>query len=344
VLDTSDAVILSEDLPAREGKAELKALDGFLERAGNLSACGVRVVHGGREFRQSVRVDEAILARLDALSELAPLHNPPALAAMRELLQLRPRLALIACFDTAFHAHLPPEAFTYAVPRKWDVRRYGFHGLSHSYVSRRVRELTAARRIVTCHLGAGASLAAIRDGVSIDTTMGFTPMEGLVMATRSGSIDPGLVLWVQKRHGLNADEVERILDRDSGLLGLAGTADMREVLTRREVKDEHATLAVNVYVHRLRALIAAMAAALGGVDALAFTGGIGENAAPIRAEACAGLGFLGVELDESRNRAVDEDAEIGKPGATVRVFVVRAREDLEIAREVRAVLHEAVRG
>jgi acetate kinase len=207
--------------------------------------------------------------------------------------------------------------------------------LSHAYASHRAVELTAARLVVSCHLGAGASLAAVRDGVSIDTTMGFTPLEGLVMATRSGSLDPGLVLWVQQRHGVSAAEVERVLDRESGLKGLAASADMKLVLAARSAGNAEAALAAGVYVHRLRAAIASMAASLGGVEALVFTGGVGEHAGPIRAEACAGLGFLGVALDEEANRDPRADAEIGAAESRVRLLVIAAREDLEIAREVR---------
>ena len=218
------------------------------------------------------------------------------------------------------------------------MRRYGFHGLSHSYASRRVAEMTGARRIVSCHLGAGASLAAVRDGFSVDTTMGFTPMEGLVMATRSGSVDPGALLWVQRRHGLPADAVERALDREAGLLGLAGTVDMKELLEARKGGDARASLAVAVYVHRLRALIAAMAAALDGLDALVFTGGVGEHAPEIREEVCAGLGFLGARLDQAANRSAHPDAAIGARDSLVQLLVITAREDLEIAREVRNTL------
>lgn len=307
----------------------------------------MRVVHGGQEFKRSVRVDAQILDRLEPLSGLAPLHNPPAVAALRALLRLRPRLPLVACFDTAFHSSLPAAAATYAVPprwtEEWGVRRYGFHGLSHAYASRRAAELLGrnpgAIRLVTCHLGAGASLAAVRDGVSIDTTMGFTPMEGLVMATRSGSVDPGAILWVQRQQGLNAEEVERELDRESGLAGLAGTADMREVLERTAAGDERSRRGLDVYLHRLRAGIGAMAAASGGLDGVVFTGGVGENAAEIRAQACAGLAFLGLAIDETKNRDIEgDDADVSAGGAAARVLVVHSREDLEITREVEALL------
>jgi acetate kinase len=213
------------------------------------------------------------------------------------------------------------------------LRRYGFHGLSHAYASRRA----AASRVVSCHLGAGASLAAVRDGICVDTTMGFTPMEGLVMATRSGSVDPGLVLWLL-RHDVSPDAVEQGLDRDGGLRGLAGDGDMRALLGRG---DADARLALDVYVHRLRGGIAAMVAALGGLDALVFTGGVGEHAPEVRARAVAGLSFLGVALDEQANASATADAEIGAPTALARTLVVTAREDLEVARQVRALLSAA---
>jgi acetate kinase len=347
VLAADGEVALQRDLPSLEGKAELDTLTGFLDEASVLDAAGVRVVHGGQAFKRSVRVDAAVLDRLKSLSALAPLHNPPAVAALQALLRLRPQLPLVACFDTAFHAHLPAAAATYAVPRRWTeewgVRRYGFHGLSHAYASRRAAELLGrdpgALRLVTCHLGAGASLAAVRDGASVDTTMGFTPMEGLVMATRSGSVDPGAILWVQRQHGLGVEEVERELDRESGLAGLTGTADMRQVLEQAAAGKEQSRRGLDVYLHRLRAGIAAMATATGGLDGVVFTGGVGENAAEIRGQACDGLGFLGLAIDEAKNRDTDgRDADVSARGAATRVLVVHAREDLEIAREVQTLL------
>jgi acetate kinase len=297
-------------------------------------AVGHRVVHGGDRFRDAVRIDSEVVAALSELVDLAPLHQPAALAGIEAVGEVLAGVPAVACFDTAFHATLPAAAATYALPREWrerfGLRRFGFHGLSHAYASRRA----AAPRVVTCHLGAGASLAAVRDGRCVDTTMGFTPMEGLVMATRSGSVDPGLVLWLA-RHGLDVDALERGLDREGGLRGLAGDADMRAVLER---DDDDARLAIEVYVHRLRAAIAAMAAATGGLDALVFTGGVGEHAPAIRERAAAGLSFLGVELDAGANAAASGDAEIGAPGAAARTLVVTAREDLEVARQARAAL------
>jgi acetate kinase len=291
-------------------------------------------VHGGARFREAVLVDDDVVAVLGELTDLAPLHQPAALAGVAAVARALPDVPAVACFDTAFHATLPAAAATYALPQEWrerfGLRRFGFHGLSHAYASRRA----AAARVVSCHLGAGASLAAVRDGVCVDTTMGFTPMEGLVMATRSGSVDPGLVLWLL-RHGLDVDAVEQGLDRNGGLKGLAGEADMRALLAR---DDADAELALDVYVHRLRAGIAAMAAALGGLDALVFTGGVGEHAPEIRARTAAGLGFLGVALDPDANARATADAEIGAPAAPARTLVVTAREDVEVARQVRALL------
>jgi acetate kinase len=324
---------------ALEGEHDLAPDDhaGLAAAAAELpqpDAIGHRVVHGGERFRTPVVVDGAVVEALRELVDLAPLHQPAALAGIEAVGAVLPGIPAVACFDTAFHADLPAAAATYALPREWrerfGLRRFGFHGLSHAYAARRA----AAARVVTCHLGAGASLAAVHEGRCVDTTMGFTPMEGLVMATRAGSVDPGLVLWLL-RHGVDADGLERGLDREGGLRGLAGDADMRAVLTR---DDADARLAVEVYVHRLRASIAAMAAALDGLDALVFTGGVGEHAPAIRARAASGLGFLGVALDEAANARAMGDADIGAPGAAVRALVITAREDLEVARDVRMTL------
>jgi acetate kinase len=330
LLGPGDELEAEADLAPGDADALTRAVGGMARP----DAVGHRVVHGGERFRAAVRIDDEVVSALRELADLAPLHQPAALAGIEAVGEVLPEAPAVACFDTAFHATLPAAAATYALPRAWRegfrLRRYGFHGLSHAYVARRAQ----APRLVSCHLGAGASLAAVRDGACVDTTMGFTPMEGLVMATRSGSVDPGLVLWLL-RHGVTADAVEQGLDREGGLLGLAGDADMRAVLTR---DDADARLALDVYVHRLRAAIAAMAAALGGLDALAFTGGVGEHAPEVRARTVAGLGFLGVQLDAEANARVTADAEIGAAGAPARTLVVTAREDLEVAAQVRALL------
>jgi len=335
-----DETLAERELATPAARIDAGELESVLAGIGEADAVGHRVVHGGERFRSAVRIDAAVEAALAELTELAPLHQPASLAALAAVGDALPELPAVACFDTAFHATLPPEASTYALPEpwreRWRVRRYGFHGLSHAWIARRVAELAGpGARTVSCHLGAGASLCAIAAGRSIDTTMGFTPLEGLVMATRSGSVDPGLLLWLLTSGRLSAASVSEGLEREAGLLGLAGTADMREILER---DDPAARLARDVYVHRLRGGIAAMAASLGGLDVLAFTGGVGEHAAAVRQLAADGLAFLGLELDAARNREVAADAEIGAVGARVRTFVIRAREDLEIARQVRAQL------
>jgi acetate kinase len=343
VVDEADVVVARADLPAVERLPPPDELAQELVALAPFAAVGHRVVHGGREFREPVRLDGEVRARLEALTPLAPLHQPRTLAALDAVTAAAPEVPGVACFDTAFHATLPPEASVYAVPEAWredlGVRRYGFHGLSHEYAARRAVEMGALpARIVTCHLGAGASLCAVRGGRSIDTTMGFTPLEGLVMATRSGSVDPGAVLWLVEQQGLDPADVSEALSHRSGLLGLAGTPDMAEVVQRAAAGDGGATLALEVYVHRLRAAIAAMVTSLGGLDALVFTGGVGENAPAIRAAAAGGLGFLDVAIDPEANAHARPDADVTGPGSAVRVLVVAAREEVTIARGVRQVL------
>jgi acetate kinase len=318
VLDGDD-LVAEKNVPVDGGEAAVREV---VAEAGDVSAVGHRIVHGGSEFRRATIVDENVRTRLAALTDLAPLHQPKSLHALGLVSGALPGVPAVACFDTAFHTTIPDAAATYALPAEWrrryQLRRYGFHGLSHAYVARQVAELIGDRlRVVSCHLGAGASLCAIADGRSVDTTMGFTPLEGLVMATRSGSVDPGLLLWLEEHVGMPPAELARALEHESGLLGLAGDADMQAVLAAEEAGSADAALAVGVYLHRLRAGIAAMTASLGGLDVLVFTGGVGEHSAPIRERASDGLGFL---------------------GAGVTTLVIPAREDLQIAREVRSVL------
>ena len=350
LLDARDQVLVSEELPPPADVDVREALSRFFARASDVDAVGHRVVHGGREFTGPVRLDEAMDERLDRLADLAPLHNARSLISIRATQQLRPDLPQVACFDTSFHATLPEESATYAVPwqwiERWALRRYGFHGLSHAWASRRAAQLigrpVAELRLVTAHLGSGASLAAVSSGRSVDTTMGFTPLDGLVMATRSGSVDPGLLLWLQQHGGLTAEALERALDRESGLLGLSGrSSDLRVVLGAADQGDGRAHLAYGVYLHRLRALIASMAAAMGGMEGLVFTGGAGEGSARLRDDTCAGLEFLGVAIDDGRNdRTEPADRLLSPPAAATSVAVVAAREDIEIARQVRLLLDE----
>ena len=349
VFGDADAPLARDELPAPGGRLDDEALADAVGRYGPIDAVGHRIVHGGSEFSDSVLVDDRVRVRLEALVDLAPLHLPKSLAGLDALSRFLPETPQIACFDTTFHAGMPLAALTYALPaewrRRWNLRRYGFHGLSHAYVSARTEELAGAAsgtlRVVTCHLGAGASLAAVCRGKSVDTTMGFTPLEGLVMATRSGSVDPGLVLWLEEHVGLPPAELASTLEHRSGLLALSGTADMAAVLEAEAAADTDASLAIDVYLHRLRAEIAAMSAAMDGLDALAFAGGVGERAPSVRARAVRGLSFLGLAVDDEANEGARPDAEISADGARVRTFVVEAREDLQIVRDVRRVLSRA---
>ncbi len=347
VLDRADAVVGSADLPPPRGEEDAGAVAEAVAGLGRVDAVGHRIVHGGMSFLGPVRLDSRVRTRIAALTSLAPLHQPKALTALDAVTAALPTTPAVASFDTAFHAAMPESASTYALPapwrQRWDLRRYGFHGLSHAYATRRAAQLlgvpVADLRLVTCHLGAGASLAAVRGGRSVDTTMGFTPLEGLVMATRSGSVDPGLVLWLADHVGMPPAELAATLEHRSGLLGLAGTADMREVLAGADAGEPRMRLALDVYLHRLRSSIAAMTASLGGLDAIVFTGGVGERSPAIRARASEGLGFLGIAIDSERNAADGGgDREIGAPGAAVRALVIASREDVQIAAEVRTVL------
>jgi acetate kinase len=321
----------------------------LLDRAGPVDAVGHRVVHGGPELQDPVVIDDTVRDRIAALVSLAPLHQPRSVAGIDAARTAVPDLPHVACFDTGYHATVPEAASTYALPaawrERWPARRFGFHGLSHAYAAQRAGELLDRAgddrlRVVTCHLGAGASLCASLGGRSVDTTMGFTPLEGLVMATRSGSVDPGLVLWLITEGGLSPEQVRDGLEHESGVQGLAGTSDMQAVIERAGAGDAVAQRAVDVYVHRLVGLVAAMTASLGGLDALVFTGGVGEHAPVVRAAAAERLAFLGVRLDAGRNdRAVGKgDAVISPDGADPAVPVVEAREDLEIARLTAALL------
>jgi acetate kinase len=343
LLDAADQLRGSVDLPADAGGFDTAPVADALASWATPDVVAHRIVHGGARFTGAVRIDSDVERELRELTVLAPLHQPRSLAALTAVQQVLPHVPAVACFDTAFHTTLSPAAATYAVPREWrerhGVRRYGFHGLSHGYAARRVAELVPqARRVVTCHLGAGASVCAIVDGRSVDTTMGFTPLEGLVMATRSGSVDPGLVLWLEEHEQLSPHEVATALEQRSGLAALAGTADMRAVVARAADRDVEAQLALDVYLHRLAGAVAAMAAAARGIDVLVFTGGVGERSAPVRAGAAERLGWLGVAVDPARNGDANERDAADITTGTVRVLVLAAREDLQISHEVRQLL------
>jgi acetate kinase len=378
LLDAADAIERSADLPAGPDGLDTSRLAGVLRDWPRPDVIGHRIVHGGTAFTGPALIDDSVRQQLLDLTDLAPLHQPKSLAALDAVTAQLPGVTAVASFDTAFHTTIPAAAATYAVPREWreryGIRRYGFHGLSHAYCSRRAAQLAgrppAGLRIISCHLGAGASLAAVLDGRSVDTTMGFTPLEGLVMATRSGTVDPGLVLWLEEHEHLAPHEVAAALESRSGLLALAGTGDMREVEAAADRGEPDARLAIDVYTHRLAAGIAAMTAAAGGVDVLAFTGGVGEHSAGVRRRAAGRVAFLGVAIDGQRNDIfhgdgtgadatgrdgaghdgtgdsaagarggpASADADITGAGATVRTLVITAREDLQIAREARELL------
>ena len=321
---------------AGEATARVESL-GSIDPA-QVDAVAHRVVHGGSRFRDPVVIDGAVREQIMELAELAPLHNPPALAAIGQAEAQFPGVPQVAVFDTGFHETIPPEASAYAVPRRWreqwGIRRYGFHGLSVQWASEQVR----VPRLVVCHLGGGCSVTAVRDGRSVDTTMGFSPLEGVPMATRSGSVDPGALLYVLSNHDLDAAEVERQLNFESGLKGLGGgTGDMRDLERSVLAGDPAAEVALAVFAHRVAAAVGAMAAATGGLDALVFTAGIGEGSSLTRQRICDRLGFLGVTIDSELNVAAEPDCELGGD-SNVRTVVIRAREELVAARATRALL------
>ena len=350
VVDGDDRILADHELDSPDGRLDEAGLGKAIRGMEGIEAVGHRVVHGGARFQASVPIDAEVVRYIGTITDLAPLHLPAALAAIKAVGALMPELRAVACFDTAFHSHMPEAASTYAIPREWreryGIKRYGFHGFSHSYASRRAAAILGrpgrALKVVTCHIGAGASLAAVVGGQSVDTTMGFTPLEGLVMATRSGTVDPGALLYLMRRAGMSEPELTDGLDRKGGLLALAGTSDMREVLRRMADGDALAQLAFDVFVHRLRAEIGSMAASLNGPDAVVFTGGIGQNSPEVRSAVAAQLGFLGIAIDEATNSTGDGDGDVSTADARVRTLVVHAREDIEVAREVRRLLSPAV--
>ncbi len=352
LVDPDDTVVGDTEIQDWAGGDPRDALETFVAERGPADAVGHRVVHGGADLVGPVVVDDAVERSIRSLGRLAPLHQARALAGIAAARAALPAAVHVACFDTAFHAAMPAESATYAVPEawreKWPIRRYGFHGLSHAYAVRRAVSITGVdpgrARVVSCHLGSGASLCAAAGGRSMDTTMGFTPLDGLVMATRSGAIDPGLVLWLAARVDGGIEAVDRALERHSGLAGLTGgSGDMREVVARRRDGDADASLAFDVFQHHLAAGVGAMVPAIGGLDVLVFTGGVGEHSNVVRADLERRLAFLGVRIDATRNDATaPADRDISAPDAPVRTLVIRSREDLEIARQTRELLRGPV--
>ncbi|MBB6419640.1 acetate kinase [Streptomyces sp. AK010] len=332
---------------ALKAVAEELARDGLGLDSPELAALGHRVVHGGKFFTEPTVIDDAVLAEIERLIPVAPLHNPANLTGIRTAQALRPDLPQVAVFDTAFHTTMPESAARYAIDVKTAdehrIRRYGFHGTSHAYVSRATAELLgkdpSETNVIVLHLGNGASASAVRGGRCVDTSMGLTPLEGLVMGTRSGDMDPAVIFHLMRVGGMSADEIDTLLNKKSGLIGLCGDNDMREIRRRVEEGDEQAELAFDIYIHRLKKYIGAYYAVLGRVDAVAFTAGVGENAAPVRAAALAGLEELGLTVDGERNAVRGEEARLISPeGARVAVAVVPTDEELEIATQTYALV------
>lgn len=334
--------VTNRTIPVKSPLESLGPLMEMLPHRDEIRVAGHRVVHGGRAFRESTRITPKVRAGIAQMASFAPEHNRLELEAIDCMERiLGPDAVQVAVFDTAFHASLPPPAYVYPGPYSWvaqGIRRYGFHGISHQYTSRRAAALLgrdlASLRMITCHLGNGCSLAAIRGGVSVDTTMGFTPLEGLMMGSRSGTIDPGIIIHLVRHRGYRAEELDRVLNKESGLRGVSGiSADMRTVMAAMARGDARAQLAFDVYVHRLCAEIGAMLASLAGLDVLVFTAGVGENSPEVRAKVAAVFAFLGVKLDPAKNAQSPADADIAAPDSTVRVLVVHTQEEWEIARE-----------
>ena len=350
-----DTVVKNDPLPDHGAAIQsvLSALTdkahGVISSLSEIGAVGHRLVHGGEKFAASVIINDEVIAEVEACNDLAPLHNPANLIGVRACRQIMPDVPMVGVFDTAFHQTMPPKAYLYGIPHQYyqehKVRRYGFHGTSHNYVSQRVHHLAELdpdnSRVIVCHLGNGASVTAVKNGKSVDTSMGLTPLEGLIMGTRSGDLDPGVIEYIAKKEHLTLEEVLKVLNKESGVLGLSGvSSDFRDLAEAMEQGNEQAAVAVEAFCYRVAKHIGAYTAALNGVDAIVFTAGIGENAAHIRSMICDYLGFLGITIDEEKNAVRGKETEISTPDSKVAVFVIPTNEELAIARETAALLGE----
>jgi len=326
------------------GVSDLKEID----------AVGHRVVHGGEKFSGSVLIDDEVMSALEEYSYLAPLHNPPNIMGIKAIMKLLPGVPNVAVFDTAFHSKMPAKAYIYAIPyeyyRKYKIRRYGFHGTSHRYVSKRTAEILGIdynkSKIITVHLGNGASIAAVMNGRSIDTSMGFTPLEGLVMGTRSGDIDPSIVTFLMEREGMASEEIYTILNKKSGMLGLTDgfSSDMRDIEEKASQGDSVCRLALDIYEYRIAKYIGSYVAAMNGVDAISFTAGVGENSPSTRKEVCENyLGYLGLSIDDEKNSVKGEEKVISAPDSKVKVLVVPTNEELMIARDTKEIVEKGIK-
>ena len=345
----SGGIIRKEEMTvtARE-KATAHLLDALtsgkasvLSNKSEIAVVGHRIVNGGREYAQPIIITPEVKAAIKRMAVFAPLHNRVELEGIRLIEEKFGSIPQVAVFDTAFHSSLPPAAFVYPGPYEWvaqGIRRFGFHGINHQYCAERTAQVLGKSlsklKIVTCHLGNGCSVAAIQHGESIDTSMGFTPLDGLMMGTRSGSVDPGILTYLMREQQLTAQSLDDLLNKKSGLLGISGiSGDMRQIVSAMNERNDRAKLAFDIFVHRLRSGIGAMIATLGGLDALVFTAGIGENSAELRQAACTNFNFLGLQLDPAKNASPRADRDISMPFSSVRVLVVQAQEDWAIARE-----------
>lgn len=351
--DGLDKVIIQQ--PMKDHKDAIKlVLDalidskhGVIKDMNEISAVGHRVVHGGEKYSSSVLIDEDVMKTLKECTHLAPLHNPPNIIGINACRALMPGTPMVAVFDTAFHQTMPKHAYMYALPyelyEKYGIRRYGFHGTSHRYVSHEAAKMLSKKisecRIITCHLGNGASVAAVLNGKSVDTSMGFTPLEGLVMGTRCGDMDPAIVTFLENEGKMSVDEVNNVMNKKSGVLGISGvSSDFRDIEKAAEEGNERAKLALEVFNYRVKKYIGAYAAAMGGVDAIVFTAGLGENAASAREDICKGLEFLGVEIDSDKNNVRGHKAVISKDNSKVKILLIPTDEELMIARDTQEIV------
>jgi len=355
--ENKDKVVLTADIRNHSIgiKMVLEALThaeyGVIKNMKEINAIGHRVVHGAEKFADSVLITPEVMGALEECIEMAPLHNPPNILGINACAELMPGVPQVGVFDTAFYQTMPKFAFLYGLPyeayEKYGLRRYGFHGTSHRYVSQRVGELMgkhmSSLRIITCHLGNGASIAAVKHGKSVDTSMGFTPLEGLVMGTRCGEIDPAIIPYLMKKEGMSPDQMDTYLNKKSGVLGLSGiSSDFRDIEEAAKQGNERAQLALDVFAYKVRKFIGGYAAAMGGVDAIAFTAGLGENSITMRDKICLGLEFLGTRIDPVKNNVRGKAAEISADGAKVKIFVVPTNEELVIARDTKEICADLV--
>ena len=354
-LPNGEKKILEKDIPEHTVGVEfilhtlVSPEYGAIKSMDEIDAVGHRMVHGGEKFSESVRLTPEVLAAFTACNDLAPLHNPANLKGVRAIEAILPNVPQIGVFDTAFHQTMPDYAYMYAIPyelyEKYGVRRYGFHGTSHRYVSQRVCEFLGIKpegtKIITCHIGNGGSISAIKDGKCVDTSMGLTPLEGLMMGTRSGDIDAGAVTFLMEKEGLDPAGISNLLNKKSGVMGIFGkSSDMRDLENAVKEGDKRATLAENMYFYRIKKYIGAYAAALGGVDVIVFTGGVGENQASARWAACSDLEFMGIKLDAEKNKVRGEEAIISTDDSKVKVVVIPTDEELMIASDTMVILNK----